>query len=59
VKKHPVPALIAIVLYKTFVAFLWTVTSSALLLALKNPHPLEAFSESLFWETKLNIVLLL
>ena len=36
-----------------------TVTSSALLFALKNHHPLEAFSESLFLETKLNIVKIL
>jgi uncharacterized membrane protein (DUF2068 family) len=33
-----------------------TVTSSALLLALNSHHFLEALSESLFLETKLNIV---
>ena len=58
-KKQRAPGLIAIVLYKTFVAFLLTVTSSALLFAQKNHYSLEAFSESLLLETKLNIVLLL
>jgi hypothetical protein len=48
VKKQPAAGLMAIVLYKTFVAFLLTVTSTALLFAQKNHHPLEAFSESLF-----------
>jgi len=33
-----------------------TVISIALLLALNSHHPLEAFSESLFLETKVNIV---
>ena len=37
-------------------AFLLTVTSTALLFAQKNNHFLEALSESLFLETKLNIV---
>ena len=55
-KKQRAPGLIAIVLYKSFVASLLTVTSIALLLALNSHHPLEAFSESLFLETKLNIV---
>ena len=55
-KKQRDPGLIAIVLYKSFVASLLTVTSIALLLALNSHHPLEAFSESLFLETKLNIV---
>ena len=55
-KKQRAPGLIAIVLYKSFVASLLTVTSIALLLALKSHHPLEAFSESLFLESKLNIV---
>ena len=50
------PALIAIVLYKSFVASLLTVTSIALLLALKNHEALEDFSESFFLETKLKIV---
>ena len=55
-KKQRAPGLIAIVLYKVFVASLLTVTSIALLLALNSHHPLEDFSESLFLETKLNIV---
>jgi len=56
VKKQRALGLIAIVLYQSFVASLLTVTSSALLLALNSYHPLEAFSESLFLETKLNTV---
>jgi uncharacterized membrane protein (DUF2068 family) len=56
VKKQRAPGLIAIVLYKSFVASLLTVISIALLLALNSHHPLEAFSESLFLETKVNIV---
>ncbi len=55
-KKQRGLGLIAIVLYKSFVASFLTVTSIALLLALNSHHPLEAFSESLFLETKLNIV---
>ena len=53
-KKQRAPGLIAIVLYKSFVASLLTVTSIAVLLALNSHHPFEAFSESLFLETKLN-----
>ncbi len=56
VKKQRPPALIAIVLYKSFVAALLTVTSLALLLALKNHQALEDFSESFFLESKLKIV---
>ncbi|MCW6051015.1 DUF2127 domain-containing protein [Microcoleus sp. A2-C5] len=55
-KKQRPPALIAIVLYKSFVAALLTVTSIALLLALKNHQALEDFSESFFLESKLQIV---
>ncbi|MEG3895971.1 MULTISPECIES: DUF2127 domain-containing protein [unclassified Microcoleus] len=55
-KKQRPPGLIAIVLYKTFVAALLTVTSIALLFALKNHQALEDFSDSLFLETKLKIV---
>ncbi len=55
-KKQRAPGLIALVLYKSFAAFVLTVISIALLLALNSHHPLEAFSESLFLETKLNIV---
>ena len=55
-KKQRPPALIAIVLYKSFVASLLTVTSIAMILALKSHHFLEALSESLFLETKLNLV---
>ena len=58
-KKQRPPALIAIVLYKSFVAALLTATSIALLLALKNHQALENFSDSFFLETKLNIVELL
>ena len=54
-KQRPL-GLIAIVVYKTFLAALLTVTSIALLLALKNHQVLEDFSESLFLETKLKIV---
>jgi hypothetical protein len=48
VKKQRAPDFIAIVLYQSFVVSLLTVTSMALLLALNNHHPFEAFSESLF-----------
>jgi len=56
VRKQRAFGLIAIVLYKSFIASLLTVTSIALLLALNSHHFLEALSESLFLETKLNIV---
>ena len=55
-KKQRAPGLIAIVLYKTFVASLLIVTSLALLFALKNHQALEDFSESYLLETKLKIV---
>ena len=55
-KKQRASGLIAIVLYKSFVASLLTVTSIALLLALNSHHLLEDFSEALFLETKGNIV---
>lgn len=55
-KKHHAPALIAIVLYKTFVASLLAVTSIALLFALKNHQFLEKFSQSYLLETKLKII---
>ena len=55
-KKQRPPGLIAIVIYKSFVASLLTVTSIALLLALKNHQALEDFSESFFLESKLKIV---
>ena len=55
-KKQRSPALIAIVLYKSFVAALLTVTSLALLLALKNHQALEDFSDSYLLESKLKIV---
>lgn len=55
-KKHHAPALIAIVLYKTFVASLLTVTSIALLFALKNHQLLEEFSQSYLLESKLKII---
>lgn len=50
------PGLIAIVLYKSFVAALLTITSIALLLALKNHQALEDFSESYLLESKIKIV---
>jgi hypothetical protein len=56
VKKQRASGLIAIVLYKSFVSSLLTVTSSALLLALNSHHFLEDFSEALFLETQGNIV---
>ncbi len=56
VKIQRPPGLIAIVLYKSFVAALLSVTSIALLLALKNHQALEDFSESYLLESKLKIV---
>ncbi|MEG3842039.1 DUF2127 domain-containing protein [Microcoleus sp. herbarium14] len=55
-KKQRPPGLIAIVVYKSFVASLLTVTSIGLLLALKNHQTLEKFSESYLLESKLKIV---
>ncbi len=56
VKKQRPPALMAIIIYKAFVASLLTVTSIALLFALKNHQLLENFSESYLLETKLKII---
>jgi len=56
VKKKRAPGLIAIVLYKSFVAALLAVTSLALLLAMKNHQLLADFSESYFLETKLKLI---
>ncbi|MBW4626401.1 MAG: DUF2127 domain-containing protein [Brasilonema octagenarum HA4186-MV1] len=53
--KRP-PGLLAIVIYKTFVASLLAVTSIALLLALKNYQNLADFSESYVLETKMTII---
>ena len=50
------PGLIAIVLYKSFVASLLSVTSIALLLTLKNHQSLEDFSKSYLLESKIKIV---
>ena len=55
-KKQRAPGLIAIVIYKSFVASLLSVTSIALLMALKNHQILEDFSESYLLESKLKIV---
>lgn len=55
-KKQRAPGLIAIVLYKSFVASLLTVTSIALLLALKNHQVLEKIAESYFLESQVRIV---
>ncbi|BDI14903.1 hypothetical protein ANSO36C_07050 [Nostoc cf. commune SO-36] len=57
-KKRPL-GLVAIVLYKSFTAFLLLVTSIALLLTLKNYQTLEAFSENYVLEGKSIIIDLL
>lgn len=51
-KKRPV-GLVAIVVYKSFVASLMAVTAIALFLTLKNHQALEKFSESYILESKL------
>jgi uncharacterized membrane protein (DUF2068 family) len=53
--KHP-PALVAIIVYKIFVAILLAITAIALLLTLKNHQYLEAFSESYMLEVKHQII---
>ncbi len=55
-KKQRAPGLIAIVIYKAFVASLWTVTSIALLFAMKNHQLLEDFADSYSLESKLQII---
>ncbi|MBF1990960.1 DUF2127 domain-containing protein [Fischerella thermalis] len=55
VKKRP-PGLIAIVIYKGFVALLLTATSIVLLLALKKHDTLVAFSESYILEGKREVI---
>lgn len=55
-KKQRPPGLIAIVVYKTFVASLLTVTSIALLFAMKNHQLLEEFSSYYLLESKLRII---
>lgn len=55
-KRQRPPGLIAIVVYKTFVASLLTVTSIALLFAMKNHQLLEDFSDSYLLESKVKIV---
>lgn len=55
-KKQRPSGLIAIVIYKTFVASLLTVTSIALLLALKKHQLLEQFADSYLLETKVKII---
>lgn len=50
------PGLIAIVIYKVFVALLLTAATIALLLALKNHQSLIVFSESYILEGKLQII---
>ncbi|RAM49933.1 MAG: DUF2127 domain-containing protein [Hapalosiphonaceae cyanobacterium JJU2] len=54
-KKRP-PGLIAIVIYKGFVALLLTATSIVLLLALKKHETLVTFSESYVLEGKREII---
>ncbi len=48
--------LLAIIIYKSFVAVLLGITSIALLLALKHRQELANFSESYILETKLKII---
>ncbi len=55
-KKHRPSGLIAIVIYKTFVASLLTVTSIALLFAMKNHQLLEDFSDSYLLEPKVKLI---
>ncbi|MCG9889747.1 MAG: DUF2127 domain-containing protein [Thermosynechococcaceae cyanobacterium MS004] len=54
-KKRPV-GLVAIVIYKSFVASLMAVTAIALLFTLKNHQSLEQFSESYILESKLTLI---
>ncbi|MEJ6485633.1 DUF2127 domain-containing protein [Nostoc punctiforme UO1] len=54
-KKHP-PGLVAIVIYKGFVALLLAATSLVLLLALKNHEALVTLSQSYVLEGKLEII---
>ncbi len=55
--KHKRPSgLLAIIIYKSFVAVLLCITSIALLLALKNRQELTNFSESYILETKFKII---
>ena len=53
--KHP-PALVAIIIYKFFVAVLLAITAIALLLALRNHQYLEMISESYVLEAKHQII---
>lgn len=53
--KRP-PGLVAIVVYKTFVAFLLGVTATVLLLALNNYQSFVGISESYILEGKLEII---
>lgn len=55
-KKQRPPGLIAIMIYKTFVASLLTVTSIALLFAMKNHQLLEEFADYYLLETKVKII---
>lgn len=54
-KKHP-PGLVAIIIYKGFVALLLAATSLVLLLALKNYETLVTLSQSYVLEGKLEII---
>ncbi|MEZ2238376.1 DUF2127 domain-containing protein [Microcoleus sp.] len=55
-KKQRPPGLIAIVIYKSFVASLLIVTSIALLFAMKNHQLLEEFADSYLLETKVKLI---
>jgi hypothetical protein len=56
VKNNRPPGLVAIVVYKGFVALLLTATSIVLLLALENHQALVAASESYVLEGKLELI---
>jgi uncharacterized membrane protein (DUF2068 family) len=56
VKHKRSSGLLAIIIYKSFVAVLLGITSIALLLALKHRQELANFSESYILETKLKII---
>lgn len=55
-KKNRAPGLIAIVVYKAFVALLLAITATILLFALENYSYLVAFSESYVLEGKLEMI---
>ncbi len=50
------PGLLAVIVYKAFTATLFTITSIAILLTLKNYELLQQFSESLFLAGKQGVI---